>query len=89
MLLTQEPTFVMVVTQEPTKNINIYKGKKNQLLLMHFTSWNDLLLQTSSYVQLHEDVQHIHLEGMLSRKNTTFYSSFIYHLSPYSYFILP
>ena len=31
MLLTQEPTFVMVVTQEPTTNIYIYKrGKKKR-----------------------------------------------------------
>ena len=52
-----------------TPNFKMYqvyekeKKKENQLLLMHFTSWNDLQLQTSSYVQLHEDMQHIQLGG--------------------------
>ena len=48
MLLTQEPTFVMVVTQEPTTNIykKEKKEKENLLPLMHLKSWNDLLLHT-------------------------------------------
>ena len=48
MLLPQEPTFVMVVTQEPATNIYKKREEKKEKLLplMHFQSWNDLLLHT-------------------------------------------
>ena len=46
MLLPQEPTFVMVVTQEPTTKKRYKKKQKKLLPLMHFTLWNDLLLDT-------------------------------------------
>ena len=52
MLLTQEPTFVMVVTQEPTTKIKKKekkkrKKKKNRCHSCISKSWNDLVLHTS------------------------------------------
>ena len=97
MLLTQEPTFVilMVVTQEPTiRKINA----THAFQIMEWfaiTYHHHVNLATKPVVlkrinaYLHEDMQQVKLGGMFGHKNTTLYSSFTYHLSPLFLFYPP
>ena len=75
------------------------RHKKNQLLLMYFTSWNDLFLKTSSckakvkknnYVQLHEDLQQVQLGGDVWWPKCRIFILFSLHYSSHSsLFITP
>ena len=77
MLLTQEPTFVILMVFNTRTNHRKYMSR-----YMYFTSWNDTLLETIIMqsqkfliqVMLHEDRQQDQLGGMLGLVIVTFSS---------------
>ena len=90
MLLPQEPTFVMVVTQEPSKNIKKKIAATHAFQIMEwFTVTYHHHVKPSYKAKSFKENQCIVAWGHATSQVGGNVELQKYHLSPYSYLILP